>query len=86
MLTSINLPFNNLFDENGLLLSKTALINTFEAHGVDSHTATITTCGSGVTACTLALALYELGNTDVAVYDGSWAEWGNDETLPITLF
>jgi thiosulfate/3-mercaptopyruvate sulfurtransferase len=43
---------------------------------------TACTCGSGVTACVVALALHELGNADVAVYDGSWTEWGADPALP----
>ena len=40
-------------------------------------------CGSGVTACVVAFALYLLGKEDVAVYDGSWAEWGDDPDVPI---
>jgi thiosulfate/3-mercaptopyruvate sulfurtransferase len=43
----------------------------------------ITTCGSGVTACVLALALYQIGKADAAVYDGSWSEWGMYGDLPI---
>ena len=43
----------------------------------------ITTCGSGVTACILGLALERLGKTDYAIYDGSWSEWGLSPTLPI---
>ena len=43
----------------------------------------VTTCGSGVTASMLALALAVVGQTNAAVYDGSWAEWGQDNGLPI---
>ncbi len=43
----------------------------------------VTTCGSGVTASILSLALAVLGQTNAAVYDGSWAEWGADNGLPI---
>ena len=45
--------------------------------------ATITTCGSGVSAAVTALALARLGNWDVAVYDGSWTEWASDPSRPI---
>jgi len=43
----------------------------------------VTTCGSGVTASVLALALFQLGRSDVAVYDGSWSEWGSRSDTPI---
>jgi thiosulfate/3-mercaptopyruvate sulfurtransferase len=43
----------------------------------------VTTCGSGISACILALALNELGHSNVAVYDGSWAEWGADSDCPV---
>ena len=43
----------------------------------------MTTCGSGVTACTVALALHQLGVPDVAVYDGSWSEWGGRGDTPV---
>ena len=43
----------------------------------------ITSCGSGVMACSLALSAYLAGKTDVAVYDGSWTEWGSDPNTPI---
>ena len=52
----------------------------------DSNLPIVTTCGSGVTACVIALALFEAGKRDVAVYDGSWAEWGNAAfDLPINV-
>ena len=44
----------------------------------------IATCGSGVTAAVVAFAMYLLGHEDVALYDGSWAEWGNDRDVPIS--
>ena len=51
--------------------------------GVDLAKPIVTTCGSGVTASVLALALYVLGRRDVAVYDGSWSEWGARADTPI---
>lgn len=55
----------------------------FEAAGVRFDRPVITYCGSGVTAATLAWALTRLGHTQVAVYDGSWAEWGNLDEVSI---
>jgi thiosulfate/3-mercaptopyruvate sulfurtransferase len=54
----------------------------FEDAGVDLVRPVVTTCGSGMTACTLAFALYRLGKEDVALYDGSWSEWGADPATP----
>jgi thiosulfate/3-mercaptopyruvate sulfurtransferase len=50
---------------------------------VDIDRPVVTSCGSGVTASTLALALYQLGRDDVAVYDGSWSEWGGRSDTPV---
>jgi thiosulfate/3-mercaptopyruvate sulfurtransferase len=55
----------------------------FEGAGVDLEKPVVTTCGSGVTACMLALGLHLIGKHDVAVYDGSWAEWGTAEDTPV---
>jgi thiosulfate/3-mercaptopyruvate sulfurtransferase len=51
--------------------------------GVDLNRPITASCGSGVSACVLALALHLLGKTDVAVYDGSWAEWGLADDTPV---
>jgi thiosulfate/3-mercaptopyruvate sulfurtransferase len=53
------------------------------ASGIDLARPIVTTCGSGVTASVLALALHQLGRSDVAVYDGSWSEWGGRADTPI---
>jgi thiosulfate/3-mercaptopyruvate sulfurtransferase len=53
------------------------------AAGVDLDRPVVTTCGSGVTASVLALALFLLGRRDVAVYDGSWSEWGGRADTPV---
>ena len=80
---SKNAFFGDLIDENtGALKSKADLQATFDAGKVDMSKPSATTCGSGVTACALALALFELGKTDVAVYDGSWTEWSSDINTP----
>ena len=61
---------------DGTLKSADELRAVFDAAGVDLDRPIVTTCGSGVTASVLALALARLGRMDVAVYDGSWTEWG----------
>lgn len=71
---ALNLPFTDLVRPDGTLLDGAELRAAF-AH-VDLGRPIITTCGSGVTAAVLALALARLGRSDVAVYDGSWTEWG----------
>jgi thiosulfate/3-mercaptopyruvate sulfurtransferase len=60
-----------------------ALKALFEGAGVDLGKPVVTTCGSGVTACMLALGLHLIGKHDVAVYDGSWADWGTAEDTPV---
>jgi len=71
---ALNLPFNLVINDDGTLKSADELRAAF-AH-VDLGRPIVTTCGSGVTASVLALALARLGRFDVAVYDGSWTEWG----------
>lgn len=74
---SKNIPFRECtVAPNHMLRTKSDLLSIFATRGIAVQGDIIATCGSGVTACVLALALYELGNKDVAVYDGSWAEWG----------
>ena len=81
---SLNLPFNQLIDpEIGLMLPPAQLQRQFKSTGIDLSRPIVTSCGSGVTACIIALALEQLGKTDVAVYDGSWAEWGAANDTPI---
>ncbi|KAB2941063.1 MAG: 3-mercaptopyruvate sulfurtransferase [Hyphomicrobium sp.] len=80
---SRNVPSQTLINADGTLKSESALANIFSEAGIDPKLPVITTCGSGVTASILALALAVLGQTNAAVYDGSWAEWGADNGLPI---
>lgn len=75
---ALNVPFGELIDDASKTMKPaTELKARFDAAGLDFTKPVIASCGSGITACTVALALYLLGHKDVAVYDGSWAEWGN---------
>ena len=73
---SMNVPFGELLNEDQTMKSVEETRAIFEAAGVDLTKPIATTCGSGVTACVLTLALHRLGHTRNAVYDGSWVEWG----------
>lgn len=81
---SRNLPTNHLVDpQTQTILPPEALRERFEQAGVSFDTPVVTTCGSGITASVLALGLHLLGHKDVAVYDGSWSEWGAADDTPI---
>jgi thiosulfate/3-mercaptopyruvate sulfurtransferase len=80
---SLSLPYLELIGADGTLLPENELCARFAAAGVDLDRPIVTTCGSGVTAGTVALALYQLGREDVAVYDGSWSEWGARSDTPV---
>ena len=81
---SLNLPYTALIDPTSRTLRPPeALRAAFEAAGLDMARPVTTTCGSGITAAILALALYVVGHRDVAVYDGSWAEWGLEGDTPV---
>ena len=80
---SRNVPFADVLNPDGTMKSPADLRAVFTAAGVDLTRPAITTCGSGVTAAVLSLALERLGHRDHALYDGAWAEWGGRADLPI---
>lgn len=73
---AVNVHFRSLLNSDGTLKRDDDLRRTFAEKGVDLRAPIITSCGSGVTAAILMLALAQLGAADTALYDGSWAEWG----------
>lgn len=80
---ALSTPSGSLVDEQGRLRSREDLAAIFSSAGADLSRAPACTCGSGVTAAIIALALARLGRWDAAVYDGSWAEWGAQADTPV---
>lgn len=81
---SFNVPYTDLLDPRSkTLLPGDAIAARFRAAGVDLSKPVVASCGSGVTAAVLAFALHLVGHKDVALYDGSWAEWGRPGDTPV---
>lgn len=80
---SVNVPYSELLAADGRLKRPSELRPLFVRAGVDLGKPIVCSCGSGVSAAVAALALFELGRPDVAVYDGSWSEWGAQPDTPI---
>jgi len=74
--------YAELFAPDGTLKPKDELAQIFAERGVDLDKPIVTTCGSGITAAIDLLALMVLGAKDLALYDGSWAEWGARAEVP----
>lgn len=81
---SHNAFFGSLIDpDSGRLHTADALRQHFDSEDIPTEGAIACTCGSGVTACVVALALYEVGNHDAAIYGGSWSEWATTPNMPV---
>ncbi|MCF3640058.1 3-mercaptopyruvate sulfurtransferase [Rhizobium sp. TRM95111] len=77
-----NLP-SGIFSEGGRLKDLAGLRQTLEGAGIDLSKPVVTSCGSGVTAAIITLALQSLGHEDNTLYDGSWSEWGSRDDTPV---
>ena len=81
---AFNLPYNELIDpRTGTMLPSEQIANRIAGSGIDPTKKATASCGSGVTACVVALGLYLIGAPHAAVYDGSWTEWGGRDDTPI---
>lgn len=80
---SHNLPYGQLLKPDMTFKDADAMRALYERAGIDLKKPVVTSCGSGITACVLAFGLHLIGHRDIAVYDGSWAEWGLPGDTPV---
>jgi thiosulfate/3-mercaptopyruvate sulfurtransferase len=78
-----NLHYRALLNDDGTFKSPDQLRDVIARAGIDATRPVVTTCGTGVTAAIVMLALDEIGAHDVALYDGSWTEWGSRPQAPV---
>ena len=78
-----NVHYRSLLNDDGSFKSTDQLRDVIARAGIDATRPVVTTCGTGVTAAIVMLALDEIGATDVALYDGSWTEWGSLPEAPV---
>lgn len=76
---SVSLPFMETLEPTSFLKSDASLEKLFEVYDIAADARLAVSCGSGITACTLALALFKARGQEAAIYDGSWSEWGDED-------